>query len=402
MQLAERMEQLGNETAFVVLAEVQRLEAEGRSIVNLSIGDCDFPTPENIRRAAHEAIEAGYTHYSPSPGIPQLRGAAARYLSRSRGISVSPDEVVVTPGAKPILFFSVLACVNPGDEVLCPSPGFPIYESVVRFAGGAPVALPLREERRFRFDPDELRQRVTNRTRMIILNSPNNPTGGVLTGAELEAVAEVARERDLWVLTDEVYCRYLYEGSHQSIASLPRMKERTILLDGHSKTFAMTGWRLGFAAAPPPLVERLTLLITNSVSCTATFTQVAGVEALEGPQDAVVEMIGTFRGRRDFVVAGLNALPGFHCQAPEGAFYAYPNVTEACRRMGARDADELQRRLLHEAGVALLARSHFGSRDPGEREEYLRLSFATSMENLKEGLARMARFLRLEGSPGRR
>ena len=393
MRLAERMEGLGTENAFVVLAEVKRLEAAGRSIVNLSIGDCDLSTPENIRDAAHTALETGYTQYSPSPGIPALRDAAARYLARSRGIAVAPEEVVITPGAKPILFFSMLALINPGDEVIYPNPGFPIYESVARFVGGEPVPLPLREELHFRFEPDELLRLVTDRTRMIILNSPNNPTGGILTAAELEAVAGVARERDLWVLSDEVYCRYLYEGSHRSVASLPGMKERTILLDGHSKTYAMTGWRLGFAAMPVDLVEQISLLITNSVSCTASFTQVAGVEALEGPQDAVHAMIGTFRARRDFVVAGLNALPGVRCLAPEGAFYVYPNVTEACRRLGLAGAEELQHRLLHEAGVALLARTCFGPRNTGEQEEYLRLAFATAIETLDEGLKRMARFL---------
>jgi aspartate aminotransferase len=392
-RFAERMSRLGTENAFAVLAEVKQLEAAGQSIINLSIGDCDFDTPENIRRAAHAALEAGWTHYAPSPGLRPLREAAARYLSRTRGIPVAPEEVVVTPGAKPILFFSLLACIDPGDEVFYPNPGFPIYESVARFVGATAVPLPLREERRFRFDPDELRRWVTEHTRMIILNSPNNPTGGVLTAAELEAVADVARERDLWVLSDEVYCRYLYEGTHLSIASLPGMKERTILLDGHSKTFAMTGWRLGFAAMPVELAERLSQLITNSVSCTAAFTQMAGVEALDGPQEAVEAMIATFRERRDFVVEGLNALPGVRCQAPEGAFYAYPNVTEACRRLGIAHAEELQHRLLHEAGVALLARSCFGPRNAGEHEEYLRLSFATSIDTLHEGLRRMAKFL---------
>jgi len=387
------MSRLGTENAFTVLAEVKRLEAEDRSIVNFSIGDCDFDTPENIRQAAHAAIEAGWTHYAPSPGIPALREAAARYLSRSRGIPVAPEEVVVTPGAKPILFFSLLACIDPGDEVFYPNPGFPIYESVARFVGATALPLPLREERQFRFDPDELRRWVTDHTRMIILNSPNNPTGGVLTQTELEAVAEVARERDLWVLSDEVYSRYLYEGRHLSIASLPGMKERTILLDGHSKSFAMTGWRLGFAAAPVELAERLSQLITNSVSCTASFTQIAGIEALDGPQDAIESMIGTFRERRDFVVEGLNSLPGVRCLTPEGAFYAYPNVTEACRRLGIAHAEELQHRLLHEAGVALLARSCFGPRNAGEHEEYLRLSFATSLDTLHEGLQRMAKFL---------
>jgi aspartate aminotransferase len=393
-RLASRMERLGNENAFVVLAEVRRLEAEGRSIVSLAIGDCDFPTPENVRRAAHAAIEEGYTHYGPSPGLPPLREAAARYLSRSRGIAVAPGEIVVTPGAKPILFFALLACIEPGDEVLYPNPGFPIYESVIRFVGGEPVPLPLREERRFRFDTGELRRLVTDRTRMILLNSPNNPTGGVLTGEELEVVAEIARERNLWVLSDEVYCRYLYDGAHLSIAALPGMKERTILLDGHSKTFAMTGWRLGFAALPAELVEPISLLVTNSVSCTASFTQMAGVEALDGPQEAVDAMIGTFRARRDRLIAGLNALPGIHCQSPEGSFYAYPNVTEACRRMGVPDAETLQHRLLHDAGVAVLCRTHFGSRYSGETEEYLRLSFATSIETLDEALRRMSAYLR--------
>jgi aspartate aminotransferase len=392
-RFAERMERLGDENAFVVLAEVQQLVAAGRDIVSLAIGDCDFPTPENIRHAAQDAMEAGWTHYAPSAGLLELRETAARYLSQSRRIPVAPEEVVVTPGAKPILFFSLLACIDTGDEVFYPNPGFPIYESVIRFVGGVPVPLALREERHFRFDPDELRRWVTDRTRMVILNSPNNPTGGVLTPDELEVVAEVARKRDLWVLSDEVYCRYLYGVQHHSIASLPGMKERTILLDGHSKTFAMTGWRLGFAAAPPELVERLTRLITNSVSCTAPFTQMAGVEALDGPQDAVEAMISTFRERRDLLVAGLNQIPGIRCALPEGAFYVYPNVTEACRRMGCASAEALQYRLLHEAGVAVLCRTHFGSRNEGETEEYLRLSFATSEANLQEALDRMSAFL---------
>jgi aspartate aminotransferase len=393
-RFAERMERLGDENAFVVLAEVQRLEAQGRDIVSLAIGDCDFPTPQNIQQAAHDAIQAGWTHYAPSQGLPALREAAARYLSRSRHIPVDPEEIVVTPGAKPILFFSLLACINPGDEVFYPNPGFPIYESVIRFVGGVPVPLALREERSFRFDPDELRRWVTNRTRMVILNSPNNPTGGVLTLEELEAVAEVAQERDLWVLSDEVYCRYLYGVPHHSIASLPGMKERTILLDGHSKTFAMTGWRLGFAAAPPELVARLSQLITNSVSCTASFTQMAGVEALDGPQEAVEAMIGTFRERRDMLVSGLNQIEGVRCALPEGAFYVYPNVTELCQRKGFATAEELQQRLLHDAGVAVLCRTHFGSRNVGESEEYLRLSFATSSDNLQEALDRMSAFLK--------
>jgi aspartate/methionine/tyrosine aminotransferase len=393
MKLAQRAAWLGTENAFSVLAEVQRLARDGRDVVNLGIGDPDFDTPENIKGAAAAALQQNRTHYSPSAGIPGLREAIAAYLRRSRGAAYEPDEIVVTPGGKPIIFFSLLAVVEPGDEVIYPNPGFPIYESVIRYLGGRAVPAPLLEERSFRFDAGALRELATPRTRMIILNSPSNPTGGVLERADLEAVAEVARERDCWVLADEIYSEYLYGGRHESIAALPGMRERTILLDGFSKTYAMTGWRLGYGAMNRLLAEHLARLLTNSVSCTATFVQDAGVEALDGPQESVAAMMGEFRARRDLVVEGLNAIPGICCQCPAGAFYVYPNVTEACRIVGAPHAEAFQERLLHEGNVAVLARSCFGPRNVGETDEYIRISFATSRERLAEGLDRMRRFV---------
>jgi aspartate/methionine/tyrosine aminotransferase len=393
MRLARRSGRLGTENAFSVLAEVQRLEREGRDIVNLGIGDPDFSTPKNVKEAAAAALAADHTHYSPSAGIPALREAIATYLERSRGISYQPEEIVVTPGAKPILFFILLTLVDEGDEVIYPNPGFPIYESVINYAGARAVAAPLLEERDFRFDPEALRRLASPRTRLIILNSPNNPTGGILDRADLEAVAEIASERDCWVLADEIYSEFLYERGHQSIAAIPGMKERTILMDGFSKAYAMTGWRLGYGAMRPDLAELTARLVTNSVSCTATFVQEAGVEALSGPQDARRAMLAEFRARRDAVVAGLNATPGIRCRMPAGAFYAYPNVTEACRRVGVPNADAFQDRLLREAGVAVLARSCFGPRNAGETEEYLRISFAASRERLAEGLRRLREFI---------
>jgi aspartate aminotransferase len=389
MRLAARMAKLQMETAFTVLAQVRALEAQGRHIVSLAIGDCDFPTPERIQEAGIAAIRGGATHYAPSAGTAELRAAAAAYLTRTRGVAWDADEIVVTPGGKPVMFYALMAIAEEGTEVLYPNPGFAIYESVTEFAGAKAVPLPLLEQRGFRFDAEDLRRKVTPRTRMVILNSPNNPTGGVLTRADLETVAEVARAHDLWVLSDEIYCQYLYAGEHVSIASLPGMKERTILLDGHSKSYAMTGWRLGFGAMRRELAEQIACLLTNSVSCTATFTQAAGAEALNGSQADVTAMIRQFRTRRDLVVSELNAMPGVRCQPPEGAFYAFPNVTEACRRRGLRDAEALQAELLHQGGVAVLARTCFGSRNEGETEEYIRISFATSEENLCEGLRRM-------------
>lgn len=395
--LAQRMQRLGTETAFSVLAEVKRLEAEGKSIINFGIGEPDFDTPAHIKEAAVRALEAGETHYTPSAGILPLRQAIARYIASTRQIPVTPEEVVVTPGAKPIMFYTVLALVEPGDEVIIPNPGFPIYESVVRFAGGKPVPAPLLEERDFRLDPEALARSVNARTRLIILNSPHNPTGSVLTLQDLEIIAEAARRHGCWVLSDEIYSRIIYEGRFHSIASLPGMKERTIILDGFSKTYAMTGWRLGFGVMHPVLAEAVARLVTNCESCTAAFTQYAGIEALQGPQDAVDAMVAEFKARRDLVVSQLQTIPGVTCRRPGGAFYAFPNVTEACRRVGAADSREFQWRLLREAGVAVLARTAFGEKNSGEDQEYIRISYATSRENLLEGLRRMREWIESHG-----
>lgn len=389
MKFAERMSRLGTENAFTVLAEVQKLARAGRDIVSLGIGDPDFDTPENIRNAAKAALDRGRTHYGPSAGTVELREAVAAYLTRSRGVEFHPDEVVITPGGKPILFHTILAVAEPGDEVIYPNPGFPIYESVINFAGARPVPMALVEKNAFGLDLDQLRRAASPRTRMIILNSPNNPTGGVLSRSDLEAIAEIAQERDAWVLADEIYSEFLFEGGHQSITQIPGLKERTILLDGFSKTYAMTGWRMGYGAAPRAMAEKIAQLNTNSVSCTATFSQDAGVEALTGPQNAVRAMIGEFRARRDLAVAALNEIPGISCVMPKGAFYAFPNVTGACRRLGLQNAEEFQHAMLYDGSVAVLARTNFGSRNEGEDQEYVRISFATSREMLTEGLRRI-------------
>ncbi|MGI6037492.1 MAG: pyridoxal phosphate-dependent aminotransferase [Limnochordia bacterium] len=389
MRLAERMSRLGTETAFEVLAEVKQLEAQGRQIISFAIGEPDFDTPDNVKQAGIEAINSNETHYGPSAGIMPLREAIASYIGSTRGISVRPEEVVVTPGAKPIIFHSILALVDPGDEVIYPNPGFPIYESVINFVGGVPVPMPLLEERDFRFDIDHLRSVVNEKTKLLILNSPQNPTGGVLTKEDLAAVAELAMKYDFMVLSDEVYSRLVFDGEFHSIASIPGMKERTIILDGFSKTYAMTGWRLGYGVMPEELAVHVARIETNCESCTATFTQIAGVEALTGPQDASAAMAAEFKRRRDFIVAGLNDIEGISCRTPGGAFYAFPNVTEAVRKLGLKDANELARKLLYEGNVAVLGRTCFGTRNVGENEEYVRLSYATSMENIKEGLARI-------------
>lgn len=389
MKFAERMSRLGTENAFTVLAQVQKLAAQGRDIVSLGIGDPDFDTPENIREAAKRSLDAGRTHYGPSAGIPALREAAAAYLTRSRGVEFSPDEIVVTPGAKPILFHTIMAIAEPGDEVIYPNPGFPIYESVSNFAGARPVPMALVEPREFRIDLDQLRAAASSRTRLIVLNSPNNPTGGVLSRQDMEAIAEIALECDAWVLADEIYSEFLFEGQHVSITQIPGMKERTIVLDGFSKTYAMTGWRLGYGAMPVALAEKVAQMNTNIVSCTSTFIQDAGVEALNGPQDAVRAMIAEFKARRDMAVAELNSIPGISCVMPRGAFYAFPNVTEACRLLGLKTAEEFQHAMLYDGNVAVLARSNFGTRNQGEDQEYIRISFATSRELLMEGLRRI-------------
>jgi aspartate aminotransferase len=382
--LAQSVGRLGTESAFSVLARARELERLGRSIVHLEIGEPDFPTPEHVAEAAVQAIRAGETHYSPSAGVAAFREVIAAELSQSRAITLRPDRVLVANGAKPFLFFTILAVCDPGDEVIYPDPGFPIYESVIRWSGGVPVPLPLREELRFGFSPEDLSDRLSPQTKLVILNSPNNPTGGVTSAGDLRAAAELIFETGAWVLSDEVYRRISYDAEVASIASVPGMLERCVLVDGLSKTYAMTGWRCGYAAVPPPLIEPLTRLIVNSVSCVPAFVQAAGIAALTGPQASVATMVAEFRARRDLIVSGLNALPGVCCRAPQGAFYAFPDVS------GVPVAPaQLAEQLLEQAGVALLAGSDFGS--GGDR--HLRVSYANSRDQLELALARMERFL---------
>jgi aspartate/methionine/tyrosine aminotransferase len=378
--LADSLERLGTESAFAVLARANELERTGRDVIHLEIGAPDFPTPAHICEAAAEAMRAGHTSYCASAGLPELREAAADYLAGSRGLAIDPGRVLVGTGAKPFLFFTVLAVCNAGDEVVYPDPGFPIYESAIRFAGAVPVPLPLREERDFAFDPDELERALGPRTKLVILNSPHNPTGGVLGSGETAAAARAMAETGAWVLSDEVYSQMVYEGEFASIACEPGLLERTILLDGLSKTFSMTGWRCGFAAVPDELVDPLTRFFVNSTSCVPPFVQHAGVAALRGPMDEVYAMMAEFERRRELVVDGLNALPGVSCRRPRGAFYAFPNVGEL--PIG---AEELATRLLDETGVAVLAGSAFGR----VGVDNLRLSYANSRENLSAALVRM-------------
>jgi aspartate aminotransferase len=383
VKLARRMERLGTETAFSVLAKAKALEAQGREIIHLEIGEPDFDTPSHIVEAGCKALRDGHTHYTPTAGIPELRAAIAEEVARSRGIAVDPAQVVVTPGGKPIMFFAILALVEAGDEVLLPNPAFPIYESMVNFVGGTPVFVPLRQENEFRFDLDEFRAGLSERTRLVILNSPANPTGGVLTPEDIASLAEILRERpDVFVLSDEIYCRLLYAGSFASIASEEGLGPdgRTIILDGFSKTYAMTGWRLGYGVMPEPLAEEVTKLQVNSNSCTNAATQYAGLEALAGSQESVEIMLSEFRARRDLIVSGLNELPGVECIAPQGAFYAFPRIAETGHPAGA-----LADLLLEEAGVACLAGTAFGRYGEG----HLRFSYANSRENISRALERM-------------
>jgi aspartate aminotransferase len=382
--LASSLDRLGTETAFETLARAKALEAQGRRIVHLEIGEPDFPTAPHIVEAAAKALRDGHTHYCQAPGLPALREAAAAHLSRHRGLEIDAERVLVAPGAKPFLFFGVLATCDPGDEVIYPNPGFPIYESVIRWAGATPVPLPLVEERGFAFTVDDLAARLTPRTKLVILNSPANPTGGIVDRELNAGIACVLAEHDCWILSDEVYSELLYDDEHDTIASHEGLLDRTVLLDGFSKTFAMTGWRLGYAALPTQLVEPVTRLLINSVSCTAPAVQLAGVAALEGPRTEVEAMLAEFRRRRDVVVPGLNALPGVSCVMPRGAFYAFPNIRGT--GLGSR---ELAERLLAEAGVALLSGTAFGEYGEG----YLRLSYANSLEQLEEALMLMARTL---------
>ena len=383
-RLAASMGRLGTETAFEVLARAKALEASGRRVIHLEIGEPDFTTPGHIVEAGMRALHDGHTHYCPAPGLPELREACAAHLSAHRGLEIDPGRVVVAPGAKPFLFFGVLATCEPGDEVIYPNPGFPIYESVIRFAGATPVPLPLVEERGFAFTADDLAERLTPRTRLVILNSPANPTGGIVDSALTAEIAAVLAGHDCWILTDEVYSEMLYGERHDTVAAHNDLLDRTLLVDGFSKTFAMTGWRLGYAALPPALVEPITRLLINSVSCTAPAVQLAGVAALQGPRTEVDAMLAEFDVRRGAVVAGLNALPGVSCVMPQGAFYAFPNITGT-----GMDARSVADRLLTEAGVAVLAGTAFGEFGEG----YLRLSYANSLENIEEALGAMGDLL---------
>jgi aspartate aminotransferase len=377
VKLAQRMGRLGTESAFEVLAKAKALEAQGREIVHLEIGEPDFDTPAHVIAAAQQALDKGFTHYVPAPGIPELRTTVAEFLERTGRLRTSPDRVLITPGAKPIMFFTILALCEEGDEVLYPDPGFPMYASIASFAGAKPVPVPLREENGFVIDPDELRSLVTDRTKLLILNSPHNPCGSASTPEQLEAIAEIAIEHDLVVLSDEVYWALRYDGEHHSVLDVDGMRERTILLDGWSKTFAMTGWRLGFGVFPEPLVEPVTRLMINSVSCTSAFSQYAAIAALEGPWDDVDRMLDAFRERREVIVSGLNAVPGVSCVEPGGAFYAFPNISEL-----GLSASDLADRLLDEAGVACLPGTSFGVYG----ENHLRFSYANSVENIRRAL----------------
>jgi aspartate/methionine/tyrosine aminotransferase len=381
MKLAERMSRIGVESAFDVLVRAKALEAQGRSVIHLEIGEPDFPTPAHIVEAAKRALDEGWTHYGPSAGLPELREAIASHVAETRGIRVGPENVSVVPGGKPILFFPMMALLEPGDEVIYPNPGFPIYESMIRFLGATPVPMPLEENRGFSFDLDLFRDRLTDRTKLVILNSPQNPTGGVIPRADVETLADILRDRDLIVLSDEIYSR-IYYGSEPpvSIASFPGMLEKTIILDGFSKTYAMTGWRMGYGVMPTWLVDAVTKLMVNSNSCTASFTQRAGIAALKGPQDCVAAMVAEFRRRRDAICQGLNAIPGFRCAIPGGAFYAFANVTGT-----GVDSGTLADLLLSEYGVSCLTGSCFGKYGEG----YIRFSYANSLENLMEAVERI-------------
>jgi aspartate aminotransferase len=394
-KISQRSKILGTENAFVVLGEVGRLQAEGRNITSFCIGQPDFPTPENICNAAIKAIQDGHHGYTPSPGIPEVREAVAAYYSRTRGIQVDQEDVVVGCGGKPFIGYAVLTVTDygAGHEVIFPNPGFPIYKSLVQSHGAVPVELNLRESKRFVFDLEDLRSKVNDNTRLLILCSPGNPTGGVLSLEELEEIAEIVRPfENLWIYSDEVYSGLVYDGDFLSIASMPGMQERTIIADSASKTYAMTGWRIGYAANKA-LAPTMTRWVTNTDSCPAHPNQWAVVEALNGPQDKPQEMRTVFQQRRDRIVAGLNEIPGFSCQTPGGAFYVWPNVTEACAMIGAANSEEFRKRLLDDAGVAVLADVHFGSPVAGDGW-HIRFSYASSFEAIDEGLSRIQDFIR--------
>jgi len=384
VKYAKRMSRLGTESAFEVLARAKGLEAQGKKIIHLEIGEPDFDTPENIREAAVKAIRAGYTHYGPAQGLPELRKTVAEVVSKEKRIPISADEVVITPGGKPVMFFAILALADDGDEVIYPNPGFPIYESVIEFVGAKAVPIKLEMSKEFSFDVDELGRLITPRTKMMIINSPQNPTGGVLSSDDLKEIAKLAVKHDIWVLADEIYGRILYEGEHVSIATFPGMKERTIILDGFTKTYAMTGWRVGYGIMPAELAKGITQLQINSNSCTCTFNQIAGIEGLTGDQSAAMRMHDEFKRRRDVIVEGLNRIPGFKCLKPKGAFYVFPNIEGT-----GYDSRELNDLLMNEAGVAALPGTAFGKFGEG----YLRFSYANSVENIKAALSQITQAL---------
>jgi aspartate aminotransferase len=380
LRLAGRMSRLGTETAFEVLNRARQLEKQGKEIIHLEIGEPDFDTPANVIEAGIDALRKGWTHYGPAAGLPELRQAIADYVSRTRNVPVSSDEVVVVPGGKPIIFFTILALIESGDEVIYPNPGFPIYESMVNYSVGKAVPIPLHEDRDFAIDVKELASLINERTKLIILNSPHNPTGGVLTKKDILEIAEAIGDRNILVLSDEIYSRLIYDGDHFSIMSVPGFKERTILLDGFSKTYAMTGWRLGYGVMRPDLATPISRLATNSTSCTASFTQIAGIEALKGDQSSVDKMSAEFKRRRDVFVAGLNKIKGFSCRVPKGAFYAFPNITKT-----GWTSKKLADALLEQAGVACLSGTAFGEYGEG----HLRFSVANSLENLNKALTKI-------------
>jgi aspartate/methionine/tyrosine aminotransferase len=382
---ADRMKALETETGFEVMAKARLLEKQGKEIVHLEIGEPDFDTPRNIKEAAMKALDDGYTHYTPSSGLPEVKQVIAEHVSKTRKLDVKPEEVVITPGAKPVMFFSMLALVSPGDEVMYPNPGFPAYEALIKFVDAKPIPIPLKEENGFSFEPEYVKKKITKKTKMIILNSPENPTGGIIPREDLKVIADCLEDRDdVFVLSDEIYSKIVYEGKPESISQFPAMKEKTIILDGFSKTYAMTGWRLGYGVMRKDLAGKMAQLMTNSNSCTNAFVQLAGVEALKGPQTELEKMVAEFRKRREVIVEGLNKIKGLTCTNPHGAFYAFPNI----KRTG-MNSRKLGDELLQKAGVAVLPGISFGQYGEG----FLRLSFANSIENIKKALDRIEKHL---------
>ncbi len=380
MKFSKLMQRAGTETAFTVLAKAREMERQGKSVVHFEIGEPDFNTPENIKQAGIKAIQDNFTHYSPAQGVLELREAVAEYISKTRNIPVDPAEVVITPGGKDVILFTTMALLDEGDEAIYPNPGYPIYESAIKIAGATPVPMPLLEENGFAFDREQFKKLITPKTKLIIINSPGNPTGGILSKEDLQFIADIAIKNDIMVLSDEIYSRIIYEGEFQSISSLPGMKERTIILDGFSKTYAMTGWRLGYAVTTKEIAEQFTKLATNSFSCVTTFVQMAGIEALKGPQDDVEMMRKKYEERRNLIINGLNKIPGFSVKMPKGAFYAFANITGT-----GMTSKEISDYLLNEAGVATLPGTSFGKYGEG----FIRFSYATSLDNIREGLKRV-------------